>query len=65
MADETYLNELVTLETDPLARALLGEFAKIIRNPSVNSIDYSQHMRIVMESLFRELANALNQANHP
>jgi hypothetical protein len=65
MADEAYLNELMVQETDPVARALLEQFAKILRDQNVNAVDYPLRVRTIMDLLFRELTNALNHANRP
>jgi len=40
MADRAYLDELMSYETDVVARALLEQFAKILRDPNVNANDY-------------------------
>ncbi len=65
MADEAYLNELMVQETDPVARALLEQFARILRDQNVNAVDYPSRVRAIMDSLFRELTDALNHANRP
>lgn len=65
MTDEAYLNELMAQETDPVARALLEQLTKILRNRNINAADYPSHVRMIMDSLFREFTNALNHANSP
>jgi len=65
MADEPYLNELAAQQTDPMARGLLEEFAKMMRDPGISTAEYPARLRRVMDGLFKVLANALAQSDGP
>ena len=58
MAEQTHLDELIALQTDPAARRLLEEFASVVRDPLVDSSAYAGRLRAVMDKLFKEAAGA-------
>lgn len=58
MADKAHLDELIAQQTDPAARRLLEEFAKVIRDPIANSAERAAHLRQVMDALFTEATSA-------
>ncbi|MGP1676777.1 MAG: hypothetical protein ACTS6J_06410 [Burkholderiales bacterium] len=58
MADKAHLDDLIAQQTDPIARCLLEEFAKIIRDPGGNPAGSAAHLRGVMDELFKEAAGA-------
>lgn len=63
MADEAHLDNLVAQQTDPMARSLLEEFARIIRDPNISAADYPVRLRQVMDRLFKELIDAPAQSD--
>ena len=63
MAEEAFLNELLAAETDPLAHALLEQFAKIIRDQKVSSSEYPNRVRLLMNWLLNGLIDATDRAN--
>jgi hypothetical protein len=64
MADETYLNDLLAQQTEPVARSLVEEFAKMIRDPSIGTADPAR-LRQVMDVLFKGLTNAPAEPDSP
>lgn len=63
MADETHLNELMAQEAEPIARRLLEEFAKLVRDSNLGAAEYPARLRQVMDGLFKGLANASAQSD--
>ena len=63
MADKVHLDELIAQQTDPAARRLLEEFAKVIRDPLRDPAECAAHLRKVMDELFTEATNAPAEPN--
>jgi hypothetical protein len=63
MADESHLNELVSQEAEPIARSLLEEFAKLVRDLDVGVAEYPARLRQVMDGLFKGIVNASGQSD--
>jgi hypothetical protein len=63
MADRIHLDEFVAQEADPLARALLEQFAKIARNQSVSPTDYPTRVRLLLNALFNGLIDASTRSH--
>ncbi len=58
MPDEAYLNQLVAQATDPIAKRLIEEFSKIVRDPSISASEYPVRLRKVMDLAFKSLIDA-------
>ena len=58
MTDKTHLDELIAQQTDPAAKRLLEEFAKLVRDPVNDPAEYAAGLRTVMDSLFTEAVSA-------
>lgn len=58
MADKAHLDELIAQQTDPAARRLLEEFARVIRDPLGNPAECAANLRKVMDELFTEATSA-------
>lgn len=65
MADNGHLDELVGLQSDPVAKRLLGDFAELIRDPTINAADCPARLRRVMDELFREASSAPDKPDSP
>lgn len=63
MADKVHLDELTAQQTDPAARRLLEEFAKVIRDPLRDPAEYAAHLRKFMDELFTEATSAPAEPN--
>lgn len=65
MADKVHLDELIAQQSDLVARGLLEEFAKLVRDQHTEPSEYSARLRKLMDGYFKGASNATGQPNDP